>query len=53
MGCVQGRGKLERSGLREEVLLFSFQATPRWTSVAERLDKRFIAGDERLTRYPI
>lgn len=34
MGCVQGRGKLEHSGLREEVLLFSLQATRRGTSAA-------------------
>jgi hypothetical protein len=28
MGCVQGSHKLERSGLREKLLLLSLQATP-------------------------
>lgn len=54
MGCIQGRGKLVLRVMREEVLLFSFQATRAEDRQGKSLIKGFIAGrDERLTRYQI
>jgi len=54
MGCVQGSHKLVLRVMREEVLLFSFQATLRRISVAGKCDKGFHRPrDERLIRYQI